>query len=95
VSPLVRALVEEVKADPAALRELADALSAYVTLPAAPPDDGWLDLKRAAGYVGISPNALHKHTGPRTVPFAQDCPGGKCWFKRSELDAWRRGEWRP
>ena len=42
----------------------------------------------------MTPNALHKLTGPGAIPFAQDTPGGKCWFLRSELDAWRRGDGR-
>jgi len=54
--------------------------------------DEWLTSKQAAAYVGISVNALHKHTSARMIPFVQDGPGCKMWFKRSELDAWRRGE---
>jgi excisionase family DNA binding protein len=57
-----------------------------------PITDGWLDTKRAAEYLGISRRSLHKLTAAQAVPFAQDGPGCKCWFKRSELDAWRRGE---
>jgi excisionase family DNA binding protein len=53
--------------------------------------DRWLTTKDAAAYLGLSVNALHKLTAARQVPFAQDTTGGKCWFLRSELDAWRRG----
>ena len=28
----------------------------------------------------------------REVHFEQDVPGGKAWFKRADIDAWRRGE---
>jgi hypothetical protein len=56
---------------------------------AAKTDDGWLDAKRAADYAGLSVNALHKLTAERAIPFEQEGPGCKCWFKRSELDAWR------
>lgn len=58
---------------------------------AATADDGWLDAKRAAEYVGMSVNALHKLTAERAIPFEQEGPGCKCWFKRSELDEWRCG----
>jgi excisionase family DNA binding protein len=53
-------------------------------------DDRWLDTRGAAEYLGLTPNALHKLTAAREIPFSQDAPGGKCWFLRSELDAWRR-----
>ncbi|MGB0094531.1 MAG: helix-turn-helix domain-containing protein [Solirubrobacteraceae bacterium] len=53
--------------------------------------DEWLDSKRAAAYLGVSVNALHKLTAARTIPFEQDSPGCKCWFRRAELDKWRRG----
>jgi excisionase family DNA binding protein len=56
-------------------------------------EDGWLDTRGAAVYVGLTRDALRKLTASRSVPFEQECAGGKCWFKRSELDAWRRGEW--
>jgi hypothetical protein len=28
----------------------------------------------------------------RAIHFEQDTPGGKAWFKRADIDAWRRGE---
>jgi excisionase family DNA binding protein len=60
--------------------------------PAQPQTDGWLDMGQAAAYLGLTRNALRKYTAARTIPFEQDIPGAKCWFKRCELDAWRRGE---
>jgi hypothetical protein len=53
---------------------------------------GWLDTRAAAAYAGCSVNALHKAMARREVEFEQDVAGGKAWFKRSALDAWRRGE---
>lgn len=52
-------------------------------------DDGWLDSKQAAAYLSISVPALHRLTASREVPFHLERRGSKCWFKRSELDAWR------
>lgn len=52
-------------------------------------DGRWLTTAEAAKYLGMSPNALHKLTAAREVPFVQDSPGGKMYFKRSRLDAWR------
>jgi hypothetical protein len=54
-----------------------------------PPPDKWLDARRAAAYVGLSLNALHKLTAARDIPFHQDGPGCKLWFRRPELDEWR------
>ena len=59
--------------------------------PAAPRADDWLDARGAASYLGLTLNALHKHTAARTIPFEQNAPGGKLWFKRDQLDGWRRG----
>jgi hypothetical protein len=56
---------------------------------AIPEADGWLDSKGAAAYLGITINALHKLTAAREIPFEQDGPGCKLWFKRSELDDYR------
>jgi excisionase family DNA binding protein len=60
--------------------------------PATPAQDSWLDSTRAAEYLGISRPSLHKLTAARAIPFEQEGPGWKCWFLRSELDAWRRGQ---
>ncbi len=83
-----------------ALDRLASALEPLLmarndALASAQAEDCWMDLARAATYVGLTPEAMYKHTSARTVPFEQDAPGCKCWFKRSKLDAWRRGEWKP
>lgn len=56
-----------------------------------PDNDGWLDTKAAAQYLGISRNALHKLTAARTIPSHQDGPGCKHYFRATELDAWRKG----
>ena len=55
-----------------------------------PAADGWLDAKGAAAYLGFeSVHPLHKLTAAREVAFSQDSTGGKCWFRRSDLDAYR------
>ena len=50
-----------------------------------------MTTKDAAAYLGLTANALHKLPRLVTSHSPQDTPGGKCWFLRSELDAWRRG----
>jgi hypothetical protein len=54
--------------------------------------DRWLDSTQAADYPALTVNALDKLCAARSVPFAQDKPGGKRYFKAADLDAWRRGE---
>ena len=54
-------------------------------------DDPWLDVKHAAAYIGASPNALRKAADRRELPFEQEAPGCKMWFRRSALDAYRAG----
>lgn len=54
--------------------------------------DGWLDSAAAADYLALSKNALHKLSSSKAIPLEQESPGCKLWFRRSDLDAWRRGE---
>ena len=56
--------------------------------------DGWLDTRQAADYLGITKAALYRATAERTIAFEQSGPGCKCWFKRPDLDDWRRGQTR-
>jgi excisionase family DNA binding protein len=79
--------------DDLALDELADRLAHKLAARLAasePPSDEWLPSSKAAAYLGISTNAPHKLTAARSIPFEQDGPGCKMWFKRSKLDEWRR-----
>jgi hypothetical protein len=87
-SPFARAILDALHADPAAITELRALLHIDAPQPT-PVDDGWLDTNHAAAYLGITANGLHKLTAGRLIPFEQDGPGCRCWFKRSELDAWR------
>jgi excisionase family DNA binding protein len=52
-------------------------------------EDRWLDSKEAAEYLGVSVPAIHRLTASRSLPFSQDRPRGRCYFRRSELDRWR------
>jgi hypothetical protein len=53
--------------------------------------DRWLTTAEAATYLAYTENALHKRTAARAILIQQDCRGGKLYFKRSQLDAWREG----
>ena len=84
MTPLARALLAEIAADPAALAELAQALEPFLPQPAAHEDDRWMTTREAALYLGLSVNAIKKKIAARAIPFEQDAPGGKCYFKCSE-----------
>lgn len=77
--------------DDAALDQLADRLAARLLsrFPERQGEDGWLDATAAASYLGISTTALHKLTSARRLTFSQSAPGGRCYFRRADLDAYR------
>lgn len=55
-----------------------------------PPTEAkrWMNTREAAAYLGRTPNALHKLTSAREIPFHQDTHGGRMTFDREELDHW-------
>jgi hypothetical protein len=90
MSPLAQALIAELTPDD--LAELAERLRPYLA-PASPAEDGWLDTKQAALYLGLTVKALHHRTADGSIPCHRDsdAKGAKAWFLKSELDRWRRG----
>jgi hypothetical protein len=91
-----RALAAVIAGDEDGLRRLADLLAPYLPAPAAPSDpDRWMSSREAAEYAGTTRHALHKAMAAREVHFEQDTPGGRAWFRRADIDAWRRGERPP
>jgi excisionase family DNA binding protein len=57
--------------------------------------DEWLDSRHAADYLGVHRDTLRKLAAERAIPSEQDGPGCKLYFRRSDLDVWRRGGGRP
>jgi len=88
MASIAAALVAEL--DDADLQRLAERLAPLLAPSEPPTEDRWLCSRDAAIYLGLSLHAVHKLTAARAIPFEQDGPGCKCWFKRSELDAWVR-----
>lgn len=86
-------LAAVIAGDEGGLQQLANLLAPYLQ-PAVEPvePDRWMNSREAAEYAGTTLRALHKAMAAREVHFEQDCPGGKAWFKRADIDAWRRGE---
>jgi hypothetical protein len=77
-----------VRADDAAADELRAIIGIEATAPSDP--DPWITADQAAAYLGFkSVHALHKLTSADGIPFEQDAPNCKLYFKRSALDRWR------
>jgi hypothetical protein len=87
-----QALAAVIAGEEDGLRRLAELLAPYLPAPIATSEDRWMNSREAAEYAGTTLRALHKAMAAREVHFEQDCPGGKAWFKRADIDAWRRGE---
>jgi excisionase family DNA binding protein len=58
-------------------------------------DDEWFDSRHAAEYLRIHRDTLRTLAAQRAIPCEQDGPGCKLFFRRSDLDAWRRTGGRP
>jgi len=50
----------------------------------------WLDARGAAEYLGVHRDTLRKLATQRAIPTHQDGPGCRLYFRRDELDEWRR-----
>lgn len=91
MSDLAAALLDALDDD--ALDVLAERLAPHLAdrlATEAPRPDGWLDTRGAAAYLGISLHALHRLSAERRLPCSQRCPGGRMYFRRDDLDHWRR-----
>ena len=69
---------------------VADRLVARLEAPQADAGDEWLDTRRAAEYLGIHRDSLRRLAAERAIPAEQAGAGCKLFFRRSDLDAWRR-----
>jgi excisionase family DNA binding protein len=83
----------------AVIAELAERVAAAVVsrLGATQDQDAaeWLDSREAAAYLGVHRDTLRKLAAERAIATHQDGPGCKLFFRRSELDEWRRSGGRP
>lgn len=52
--------------------------------------DEWLDTRCASEYLGIHRDSLRRLAAAKEVPAEQSGAGCKLFFRRSDLDAWRR-----
>lgn len=54
------------------------------------PVEEWLDARDAAEYLGVHRDTLRKLAAQRAIPAHQEGAGCKLYFRRDELDDWRR-----
>jgi excisionase family DNA binding protein len=52
--------------------------------------DEWLDTRDASEYLGIHRDSLRRLAAERAIPAEQARAGCKLFFRRSDLDVWRR-----
>ena len=52
--------------------------------------DDWLDTRGASEYLGIHRDSLRRMAAEGVIPAEQAGAGCKLFFRRSDLDAWRR-----
>ena len=71
---------------------LAAAMATDATTAHGQEADRWLRTREASSYLGISKSELHRRAAAGTIPHEQEGPGAALFFKRADLDAWRRGE---
>jgi excisionase family DNA binding protein len=88
VSSIATVLVDSLDDD--ALDALALRLVPRLVARLGSTSDVWMSTADAAAYLGVTRNSLHKLTAARVIPFEQDGPGCKLWFRRGDLDIWRR-----
>jgi excisionase family DNA binding protein len=50
----------------------------------------WMDARGAAEYLGVHRDTVRKLAAQRAIPAHQDGPRCKLYFRRDELDDWRR-----
>ena len=55
-----------------------------------PAADEWLDTRGASEYLGIHRDSVRRMAAERVIPAEQAGAGCKLFFRRSDLDAWRR-----
>ncbi len=93
---LALALVQSLDDDALDALALALAPRLRAILSADLDDDQWLTTKDAADHLGITVKALHHRAAAGSIPCHRDSDekGAKLWFLRSELDQWRRGEYK-
>jgi excisionase family DNA binding protein len=83
-----RALIDQILGRLADL--VVDRLMERTGTPGSDHATAWLDARSAAQYLGLHRDTLRKLAAQRAIHTHQDGPGCKLYFRRDELDEWRR-----
>lgn len=69
------------------LQELKRDINKLLSQNCTPRDEGWMDARRAATYLGMSVNTFDKYRYQTTPKLVGYRVGGKIYYSRSDLDA--------
>lgn len=69
---------------------VADRVAARLAQPTEAQADEWMDTRRASEYLGVGRDSVHRLAAKGTLRIEQAAAGCKLYFRRSDLDAWRR-----
>ena len=50
------------------------------------PSPTWMNSKQAAEHLAVPVSTIQEATANRAIPFHKRGPGGRCYFRASELD---------
>jgi excisionase family DNA binding protein len=67
-------------------------LAAHLRAPADEERESWLDTQRAAEYLGVHRDTIRRLAAKCVIPAEQTGAGCKLFFRRRDLDRWRRAE---
>lgn len=56
--------------------------------------DRWMTSDEAATHLKVSPHTLRDLIARRAVPYSQERPGARLYFRSSDLDRWRADQGR-
>lgn len=51
----------------------------------------WMSVETAANYLDVTVERVRKLKDRREIPYYQEAPGCRVFFRRSELDEWMSG----
>jgi excisionase family DNA binding protein len=69
---------------------VAEAIAARLIASDSAATPEWLDSRAAAEYLGVHRDTVRKLAAERAIPAEQDGRGCKLFFRRGDLDDWRR-----
>jgi excisionase family DNA binding protein len=74
---------------------VADQIAARLAAASGAEPDQWLDSRGAADYLGISRDTVRRLSAEGSLPTEQAGTNCKLYFRRSDLDSWRRDSSAP